>query len=314
MDNTQISNSAIKPSIYTIIVTYNGMQWIERCLSSLLKSVLPTHILVIDNLSTDGTPDYIEQHFPQVDLIRSEQNLGFGKGNNIGMQKALEAAADYVFLLNQDAWIKADTLKVLVNAHRQSNRFGIISPVHLNGQENGLENKFAEYAGQENTPGLIADFYYGKYKTIYESKFVNAAAWLISSDCLRDVGGFDPIFPHYCEDIDYINRCHFYNYKVGIVPTSTVVHDSKIYTWDDIKYNKTLRINFHVVELKNINTSFKSACLKFIKGQIDLSTGSLLFRRLKDFRFNISILFKVLSKSKAIKLSRATTLQPKAYL
>jgi GT2 family glycosyltransferase len=300
--------------IYTVIVTFNGMQWIERCISSLLESVLPTHILIIDNLSTDGTPEFIEQHFPQAELIRSELNLGFGKGNNIGMQKALEVAVDYVFLLNQDAWIKPDTLEVLVNAHRQNNQFGIISPVHLNGQENGLENKFAEYAGQDNTPGLIADFYHGKYKTIYESKFVNAAAWLISCACLRDVGGFDPIFPHYCEDIYYINRCRFYNYKVGIVPSCTVVHDSKKYSWDDIKYNKTLRVNFHVVELKNLSSTFRSSLALFLKKEFDTFTSNILFRRFKDVYFNFSVLFKVLGNIQRVRSSRKITSQKQAFL
>ncbi|MCU4165567.1 glycosyltransferase family 2 protein [Carboxylicivirga caseinilyticus] len=301
------------PKLYTIIVTYNGMQWIERCISSLLKSVLPTHILVIDNLSTDGTPDYIEQHFPQVDLIRSEQNLGFGKGNNIGMQKALEAAADYVFLLNQDAWIKADTLKVLVNAHKSNSEYGVLSPVHLNRMEDGLETKFAEYAGPENTNGLLSDLTINKLKQVYTTKFVNAAAWLISLECLAKVGGFNPLFPHYGEDEDYINRLHYWGFKVGIVPEARIIHDS-IFSWEKIEHHPVRNVIFNLIPLANINQRYRSAWLLFLKKSMDELSTLLLFRKFKKFNTRQKAFWNTLIKIKKIKRARNISLESTAYL
>ena len=87
--------------ILAIVITYNGIQWIDKCIGSLYSSNLPVDVIVVDNLSTDGTPEYIAQNFPKVELVRSKENLGFAGGNNIGLQKAINENYDYIFLLNQ---------------------------------------------------------------------------------------------------------------------------------------------------------------------------------------------------------------------
>ena len=70
--------------VLTIIVTYNGMKWLDRCLGSLRTSSVPSDVLVVDNGSTDGSPAYIQENFPEVMLHCTGENLGFGKANKIG--------------------------------------------------------------------------------------------------------------------------------------------------------------------------------------------------------------------------------------
>ena len=101
--------------ILVIIVSYNAMPWVNRCLTSLRQSVVPCDVTIIDNGSTDGTQDYIHKNFPEVDLIKNKENLGFGRANNIGLQKALDNNYEFVYLLNQDAWIQEDTFEHLIN-------------------------------------------------------------------------------------------------------------------------------------------------------------------------------------------------------
>ncbi len=74
--------------ILVIIVTYNAMQWAERCFASLRKSTVKPDMLVVDNGSNDGTQEYIQQHFPEVIFHQSRDNLGFGKANNLGLHYA----------------------------------------------------------------------------------------------------------------------------------------------------------------------------------------------------------------------------------
>ena len=74
------------PKIYVIIVTYNAMKWAERCFSSLRKSSVPVHTIVVDNGSIDGTQEFITTHFQEVEFVQSAENLGFGKANNLGME------------------------------------------------------------------------------------------------------------------------------------------------------------------------------------------------------------------------------------
>lgn len=88
------------PKISVIIVTYNAMKWAERCFSSLRKSATPVNCIVVDNGSGDGTQDFIKTNFPEIEFIQSEENLGFGKANNLGIEKAYKNGADFFYLMN----------------------------------------------------------------------------------------------------------------------------------------------------------------------------------------------------------------------
>ena len=100
--------------ILVIVVTWNSARWLDWCLGSLRSSTVRVDALVVDNASTDGSADYIAQHFPEVELVRSEGTLGFGAANNIGLKLALERGYDYVYLLNSDAWLLPDTLEKML--------------------------------------------------------------------------------------------------------------------------------------------------------------------------------------------------------
>lgn len=121
-------------NIYVIIVTYNAMKWAERCFSSLRNSSVPVQCITIDNGSTDGTQEYIKTHFPEVDFIQSPENLGFGKANNLGIEKAHKQGADFFYLMNQDAWVYPDSLQKVLdvyNNYPDNKQIGILSPMHL---------------------------------------------------------------------------------------------------------------------------------------------------------------------------------------
>ena len=113
-------------NIFTIIVTYNGHKWVDFCLGSLRASTVQTIPLVIDNGSTDGTLDYIREHYPEAVLFPQEKNLGFGQANNVGIRYALAHGADYCLLLNQDAAISADSIELML---AQSDGESLLSPI-----------------------------------------------------------------------------------------------------------------------------------------------------------------------------------------
>ena len=216
--------------IYVIIVSYNGLQWYDRCLGSLRQSELPLSVVVIDNASTDGSCDYLRQHYPEVVLLPQDKNLGFGQANNLGMRYALDHGADYVFLLNQDAWIEPPTLKDLLEVHQRHPEYGILSPIHLTVDKQHIEPLLLERLadGKTTDPQLVNDLYFGSLKEIYETKYVNAAAWLLPRTTLTTVGGFDPVFFMYGEDDNYINRVLFHGMKIGVCPQIRIVHDARM--------------------------------------------------------------------------------------
>lgn len=214
--------------LISIVVTYNGARWIKWCLNSLISSSLPTEVIVVDNKSVDSTTEIIKSNYPQVQLVEVDHNMGFGKANNIGLRIALDLNADYIFLLNQDACVKTNTLRELIVAHKGNKEYGILSPLHLTGDGNLLDDYFSRYLMSSRIGGfeLISQKVIGRAtKDIYPVKFVNAAAWLVSKQCLNVIGGFDPLFPHYGEDNNYINRVHYHSLKVGVVPCAVAYHD-----------------------------------------------------------------------------------------
>ena len=90
----------IDQKVFVIVVTYKGHRWYDRCFSSLRASTIPIQTIVIDNASNDGTIDYLKQNYPELIFVQSDENLGFGRANNLGMRYALDHGCDYVFLLN----------------------------------------------------------------------------------------------------------------------------------------------------------------------------------------------------------------------
>ena len=219
------------PKIYIIIVTYNAMKWAERCFSSLKISSFPVSTIVVDNGSTDGTQDFIKANFPEIDFIESEKNLGFGLGNNLGIEKAYKNGADFIYLMNQDAWIFEDSMKNLVEVyenHPKKEEIGILSPMHLDGSEKLLDRHFEVYLARNTQINrLLSNSFFQELKPYYEIDFINAAHWFLPRKTIEEVGGFSPYFFHGAEDYDYVNRVQFYKKKIFVCTKSKVVHDAK---------------------------------------------------------------------------------------
>ncbi|MCY1659836.1 glycosyltransferase family 2 protein [Chryseobacterium sp. SL1] len=218
------------PKIYFIIVTYNAMKWAEKCFTSLRQSSVPVHCIVVDNGSTDGTQKYITSNFPEIEFIQSEKNLGFGKANNLGIEKAYQKGADFFYLMNQDAWIFNDSVEQLLNVynlHPDKKEIGILSPMHIDGTGKKLDVFLDKYIAHNFETRLISDLYFQTLQPFYEISFINAAHWFLPKETIETIGGFNPYFFHYGEDLEYVNRILFHKKKTLLVPESKVIHDGK---------------------------------------------------------------------------------------
>lgn len=293
--------------VMVIIVTYNGYHWIDHCLGSLQRSSIPLDVVVIDNQSTDSTVTTIKQRFPEVQLVESTKNLGFGKANNLGLKKALDENYDYVFLLNQDAWIEPQTLEILINVHQQNSTYGILSPVHLDKHKTNLDAKFAGFIGRNQNPQFISDLVIRPtaLKRVYCINFVNAAAWLISRSCLQKVGGFDPLFPHYGEDNDYVQRVHYHGFQVGFVPHAFVVHDRAGYVKQpDMPRSLPKQYVERLIQLKNIHTSLPRTFAYLVKDDVYFVLSSLLDRDWEMVLIKAKLIRKIVANYSVLRRSR----------
>lgn len=216
--------------IFSIIVTYNGVAWIEKCLRDLFESDIKTDVIVIDNASSDNTLQVLNS-FPNIHLIKNKENLGFGQANNLGIDLAMQNGADFIFLLNQDAYVFKNTISQLEEALKKNPGFGLLSPLQLevNGKE--IEPIFKNFLRRNYSDEIINNMLYSttnfEVHKLYAMRFVNAAAWMISRECVLKTGLFHPVFFHYGEDNHYASRVQFHGMKIGVLPAAHVIHDCK---------------------------------------------------------------------------------------
>lgn len=213
-------------SIFAVIVTYNGMKWIDRCIGSLCGATSHVSIVVIDNGSSDDTVSHIRSSYPEVHIIEAGTNLGFAKANNIGMRFALDNGAEFVLLLNQDAWIvQPDALDHMVELSEQNPDYAILSPLQLYGSGEQIVFESKIYGAKNEAQDWISDSYFGQLRDLYETRYVCAASWFLPINTIKTIGGFDPLFYHNGEDDNYIQRVHYHGLKIGLCPKVNVCHD-----------------------------------------------------------------------------------------
>lgn len=239
--------------VHIIIVTWNGMKWIDTCLNSVQKSHYPVTTIVIDNNSSDGTPNYIAQQFPKVKLIQSDKNLGFGKANNIGIRQALDEETDYCFLLNQDAYLQPHTISELIKV-AETGEYGIIAPTHLNGDASHLDIYFRDFVIAK-TPEYLDNAMLEKKQTLFQASFIPAAGWLLPRKTITEIGGFDALFYHYGEDDNYCLRCQYHHRPIVFTTTACILHDRENTIGNSTMYNHKLSFRHIVQDCADINSS-----------------------------------------------------------
>lgn len=234
-----------------IIVTWNGMKWIEKCLNSIRHSTYPVTVYVVDNKSTDKTPDFIERTFSEVKLTRSDKNLGFGKANNLAILQAYNEGNEYFFLLNQDAYIQPNTVAELLKVTSSNNDYYIVSPTHLNGDASDVDPYFRDFV-LAKCPLYLRNSILNSGQTLFESDFIPAAAWFLPRRTIETIGGFDPLFYHYGEDDNYCQRCIYHQHKIVFTTDAYVLHDRLSTVGNKDMYNHKLFFRHLIQDSANI--------------------------------------------------------------
>ncbi len=283
--------------IYCVIVTYNGMRWIDRCLQSILQSVIPMVAVVVDNGSEDDTVKHIKANYPEVILLPQEENKGFGQANNIGIAYAMQKQATHILLLNQDAAIQPDALQILLQ-HDDGQH--LLTPIHMNGDGSCIDDNFFQNTLLSMQP---------EKHEVKEVPYVNAACWLLPAEIIRQVGGFNPLFYHYGEDNNYIQRLQYYHFEIRLISDAIVYHDREKHGNEQlyrsgVLYRKLLLIatdinltalqrwaKRHKISIQEIGHSMKKhyflACLKdYFAALRKLSAQSKAIRKSRQIEAN----------------------------
>ncbi len=305
--------------VLVIVIVYNGMPLLSTCIESIEKSSTDgscqVDLLVVDNGSNDESVNYLEKNNEKIHfLVLSDENIGFGKGNNFGMNYALKGNYDFVFLLNQDAWFTQNAISVLVEKAIENPEYGILSPLQVNTKGDKFDPNHYLHL-KEVLPDLEDNPHQDFSKIIdndlIEIPFTNAAAWLISREFLEKVGGFDTLFFLYGEDNDLNNRRIFHNFKMGVVTTSNVHHarykghTKKKKTFSERK--KQLSTRFYsdqIAFFKNINYSLQDRKAKSFSHTAKRALRHLQKNNFAEFLAEWNAYLRLLKNLKTIKEHR----------
>lgn len=288
-------------NILTIIVTYNGIKWIDKCIQSVLTSDIRSDCFVVDNNSTDGTQDLIQKKYPEVIFVQSKENLGFGKANNIGIRYAVEKGYQYIYLLNQDAYLFSDTLRNLICTSESFPDYGILSPIQMQGNLKHFDSNFSKSVAQwESGTKIIEDLYFDRLEKVYPMKDVLAANWLITRRCFVKVGGFSSSFPHYGEDNNYCQRALFHKFKVGIATNATAIHDTE-FRFNSIQKEIYL---LHMLNVSIMNDIFDPQYFPLLRTLINTIKATLTFKSLIPIINEIKLCTNLFTYIKNRRLSR----------
>jgi GT2 family glycosyltransferase len=263
------TNTIKQELISIIIITYNAMAWADKCLNPLANVPDNAKVYIIDNGSSDGTQDFIKSNFKQFNFYQSKLNLGFGKANNLGFEMALKDGCSHFLLLNQDATISWNSIIKLAEIQNEHLEYGIISPVQLHNDEkvDYLHLKSLMKNSYTYFNDLVCE---NNLKSIYDIGYTNAAIWLISKKCLRIVGGFDPLFPHYGEDNEYAQRVNLLGLKVGLATKVKGYHFR-----NQVPALKSKTVNFYYnIFLIRVKDTSKNKSYQFFKIFSELIRGS----------------------------------------
>jgi len=226
------------PDLSIIIVTYNSLADIVKCLESLEKFCIGVNleIIVFDNASTDDTPNLVASAFPKVRLLRYDENVGFARANNLA---AAQGRGRYLLLLNPDTWVDDDLAAALVkflDAHPKASALAprVLTP----------EGK-VQYSSVCALPTLALLFYeqiglsqlfprsrrFGRYRMTYwnhneirEVEHATGACLAIRREVYDELAGFDENFFMYIEDLDLSYRLMNHGKKIFYLPSAHVFH------------------------------------------------------------------------------------------
>ncbi len=259
------------------VISYNSLSFLKECLDSLISypSNKEYEIVVVDNASSDGSPEFIKNSYPQIKLIINNVNIGFAAANN---QAIKSSKSEYVLLINSDCQVYKDSINKLIEFMDSAQNAGVIGPKIING-DGSIQfscRKFPSIldAGLHSILTNIApnNPFSRKYKLVdinrdnpFEVDWVSGSCMLIRRDALDDAGLMDEHYFMYVEDVDLCYQMWKKNWKVFYFQHSEILHHIGGSTTDKkIKASIRMQKSIFYFFWKNYKKSWKILLIPFL--------------------------------------------------
>jgi N-acetylglucosaminyl-diphospho-decaprenol L-rhamnosyltransferase len=219
-----------RPDAAVVVVTFDALPWIERC----LESVSRAPVVVVDSGSRDGTVEFVRTHFPKTKVVQVE-NRGLGAAWNVGLR---ETQSRYVLLLNADAWLVGDALGRLVEFADGNRRAAVVGPRLLNPDGTlqrsvrgfptlwRLATEYFFIRKLAPRSRALNSFYGGgfEYDKTHAAEFVMGACMLVRRQAVEEVGYLDEDYFLFSEETDWCFRFREAGWRVLFYPDAECVH------------------------------------------------------------------------------------------
>ena len=214
-----------KSSVSVIIPNWNGKDSLGNCIDSLNLQTHEAHIIVVENNSKDGSLEFLQKYYPNVEVIVNKKNKGFAGGVNTGIRRSIEINDSYILLFNNDAVADKDLISKLVGFLNQHDDFGIVTCKLIKSKDGHLDSTGEMYSvwglpyprgRNESTTSM--------YDNLKEVFGASGGASLYRVSMLKKIGLFDENFFAYYEDVDICFRAQLTKFKVGYEPSAIAWH------------------------------------------------------------------------------------------
>jgi len=217
-----------------IILTWNVRDLLRKCLASLPWNDPQTEVIVVDAGSVDGSAEAVQQEFPSARLIAQTENLGYTRGNNLGLRAA---NGRYLLILNPDTEVIGDALGRMLAYMEAHPQVGVLGPqlVYADGAIQSTRRRFPTLTTaffestwlQPLAPRSMLKHYYAQDvpdDAISEVDWVMGAALMVRREAYEQAGGFDEGYFMYSEEVDWCRRLKAAGWRVVYFPAARIVH------------------------------------------------------------------------------------------
>jgi N-acetylglucosaminyl-diphospho-decaprenol L-rhamnosyltransferase len=222
------------PDLSIIIVSWNVRDFLAACLDSVPKDTLDVEVIVVDSASTDGTGEMLKSRFPWVTYLPQTENIGFTRGNNVGLATA---RGRYLMLLNPDTEIIGDALQQMVSYLDNHSDVGIVGPHTLNsdGTTQSTRRRFPTLITalfestwlQRYAPQRVLDHFYVRDITDTDTAnvdWVQGSALMVRREVYAQIGPLDEQYIMFSEEMDWCKRARDAGWKVAYLGTAQIIH------------------------------------------------------------------------------------------